>query len=52
MTTEISLEGWDINPSDDQEWMPWGRVRGVRARRGPRSPDGYTVVLVTNPGTP
>jgi uncharacterized protein len=41
----LSLEGWDITPTDGPEWIPWGEGDGARARII-GSADGYFVALV------
>ncbi len=46
MSTQISLDGWDIVRNDDAEWMPWGGSVGDARAKILGSADGYMVMLV------
>ena len=43
---EVSLDGWNIVPADDTEWMPWGGTAGDARAKVLGTADGYFVTLV------
>jgi quercetin dioxygenase-like cupin family protein len=46
MSSEISLDGWDIKKAGDEEWMPWTGSAGEARAKILGSADGYFVTLV------
>jgi quercetin dioxygenase-like cupin family protein len=48
---DLSLAGWDIEPFDAVEWVPWGSQPGFARAKVLANADGYMVALVeANPG--
>ena len=46
MSSEISLEGWDIKKAADEDWMPWSGSAGEARAKILGVADGYYVTLV------
>ena len=46
MSTEISLDGWDIKKFDDEEWVSWSGAAGDARAKILGVADGFYITLV------